>query len=319
MFAKMKYIREYNEIIKRLNDMAVVEGSFKYWKEPVKEEKPKYWWSYQARSTDIEQTSYALLAQLEMDGSKAINKVVPTVRWLSKQRNSLGGWSSTQDTVLAMQALAKFAELAFGKEGVDLQISVSAQNLKENFNVQKSNALVLQRAEGFTIPTTVKIGASGRGCALIQVTMKYHQKKAVQASNFEVKHTVTPVPTTLSPTRNCRSQKIEVCSRWKGGDSSNMALLTIQMVSGFEVDPESVEEALKSVRGLKDVEMKGKDAVLYFNMLNEDFKCVTLLVHQTSRVQNTKPALIKVYDYYDTDLSASLSYNFSVRQCGRKQ
>ena len=53
-------------------------------------------WYYQARSTDIEQTSYVLLALLEKEGKTATSKAIPIVRWLSKQRNDLGGWSSTQ-------------------------------------------------------------------------------------------------------------------------------------------------------------------------------------------------------------------------------
>ena len=71
----------------------------KHWEEPKEEDDKNTtpsWWYYQARSTDIEQTAYALLAVLEMGGKGAISDSVPIVRWLSKQRNGLGGWSSTQ-------------------------------------------------------------------------------------------------------------------------------------------------------------------------------------------------------------------------------
>ena len=41
---------------------------------------------YQARSTDIEQTAYILLAMLEEEGKAVLSGVIPIVRWLSKQR-----------------------------------------------------------------------------------------------------------------------------------------------------------------------------------------------------------------------------------------
>ena len=69
-----------------------------HWEEPQdkdESDKRRSWW-YKPRSTDIEQTSYALLAKLQFGGRNAVQQTIPIVRWLSKQRNSLGGWSSTQ-------------------------------------------------------------------------------------------------------------------------------------------------------------------------------------------------------------------------------
>ena len=62
--------------------------------EDEKKENERFY--YQARSTDIEQTAYVLLAMLENGGGSTISEAVPIVKWLSKQRNGLGGWSSTQ-------------------------------------------------------------------------------------------------------------------------------------------------------------------------------------------------------------------------------
>ena len=71
----------------------------RYWGEPKKPEKPRDNWFYapytQAKSTDIEQTAYGLMASIEKDKSKAVENI-DIVRWLSQQRNSLGGWASTQ-------------------------------------------------------------------------------------------------------------------------------------------------------------------------------------------------------------------------------
>ena len=79
-----------------------------HWEEPKdndNKDDDASWW-YRARSTDIEQTSYVLLGILEdyiTRGREAyftLSMSLPIVRWLSKQRNDLGGWSSTQVSIL---------------------------------------------------------------------------------------------------------------------------------------------------------------------------------------------------------------------------
>ena len=85
--------------------MFLLDGN-RYWGEPKQPEKPRDDWFYapyrQAKATDIEQTAYGLMASIpEDDKSKAIGSI-DIVRWLSQQRNSLGGWSSTQVCTLIL-------------------------------------------------------------------------------------------------------------------------------------------------------------------------------------------------------------------------
>ena len=50
----------------------------------------------QAPSANVEMTAYALLAYTSGGEADAVNKGLPIVKWLSKQRNAYGGFSSTQ-------------------------------------------------------------------------------------------------------------------------------------------------------------------------------------------------------------------------------
>lgn len=50
---------------------------------------------YISRSSDVEMTGYALLSYLKRRDFLATN-AVKIVKWLSKQRNDFGGFSSTQ-------------------------------------------------------------------------------------------------------------------------------------------------------------------------------------------------------------------------------
>ena len=51
---------------------------------------------YQAKSADVEMTAYALLAYVLGEEESVVSTGLPIVRWLSKQRNAYGGFSSTQ-------------------------------------------------------------------------------------------------------------------------------------------------------------------------------------------------------------------------------
>ena len=48
-------------------------------------------------------TSYVLLTLVKLGSNQDLLKARSIVRWLSKQRNSEGGFVSTQDTVVALQ------------------------------------------------------------------------------------------------------------------------------------------------------------------------------------------------------------------------
>ena len=54
------------------------------------------WWHYKAPSADVEMTSYALLAHVMGNRQQGVANGIPIVRWMSKQRNPYGGFSSTQ-------------------------------------------------------------------------------------------------------------------------------------------------------------------------------------------------------------------------------
>lgn len=44
----------------------------------------------------VEIASYYMLSRFEMEGDKALQNVLPVVRWITHQRNSDGGFISTQ-------------------------------------------------------------------------------------------------------------------------------------------------------------------------------------------------------------------------------
>lgn len=76
------------------------DGDLKYWKANENEpETPEInYWYYRPRSADTETTAYALLSIVNIESSRSskIAQGLPASRWLSTQRNILGGFGSTQ-------------------------------------------------------------------------------------------------------------------------------------------------------------------------------------------------------------------------------
>ncbi|XP_048577208.1 CD109 antigen isoform X2 [Nematostella vectensis] len=101
---------------------------------------------YRPRSADIEITAYALLA---IGHNKDVQTGLPVVRWLSQQRNSLGGYSSTQDTVVGIQAMSEFASFIYSPS---MDYTVTLTNTDDNtfsktFTVNAANSMILQEAD----------------------------------------------------------------------------------------------------------------------------------------------------------------------------
>lgn len=70
---------------------------------------------------------------------------------------------------MALQALAKYAALTYGRNG-DLRVTVtSPSGTAEDFVLDSSTRLVLQRAALPELPGTYGLRARGQGCALVQV------------------------------------------------------------------------------------------------------------------------------------------------------
>merc|ERR1711924_474369 len=99
----------------------------------------------------VETTAYALLAMLS-SGARSegghLADALPAARWLIQQRNSNGGFRSTQDTVVGLESLSSFAALAY-QSGVDLTVTISSldSDWQESVRVSNGNRDVVQRLE----------------------------------------------------------------------------------------------------------------------------------------------------------------------------
>ncbi|XP_056363731.1 alpha-2-macroglobulin-like protein 1 isoform X3 [Oenanthe melanoleuca] len=175
------------KILKRLDKAAIISDDQIFWSQQSKQEEDSLPW-YRAPSVDVELTSSILMAHLTKSSlsSDEIKKASQIVSWLTKQQNPYGGFASTQDTVAALEALALYATKIFSKDSPDLQVSLTSKEFSQNFQVDKSNRLLLQTVELPVIPQDYTLRVQGHGCLFLQAILRYHIPPVRSEATFAV-------------------------------------------------------------------------------------------------------------------------------------
>ncbi|XP_053544808.1 alpha-2-macroglobulin [Bombina bombina] len=294
-----------------LEESAVRRAGQMHWeRKSLPPSKDSYW--YRAPSVEVELTSYVLLAYVSgltvQESEQA--KSLEMVNWLSKQQNPSGGFSSTQDTVVALQALAKYAERIFSDQGT-VAVTVSDQmGFKEQVHVDQANRLLLQTVSLPQIPGEYAVTTAGVGCVFIQMVVRYNVPPPKSDAAFEIRLETNP--------KECTNQlftsfEIHIHTKYTGPrESSNMALITVKMLSGYT----PVESSIKSLEEKKLIqrsEVQSDLVTLYLNELKQDTVHLSFTVEMINQVKNLKPAVISVYDFYETAEKAFAEYNAPCR------
>ncbi|XP_036271779.1 C3 and PZP-like alpha-2-macroglobulin domain-containing protein 8 [Pipistrellus kuhlii] len=283
-------------------------------------------------SAEVEMTAYALLTYTLLGDVAA---ALPVVKWLSQQRNALGGFSSTQDTCVALQALAEYAILSYAGS-VNLTISLASTNLdyQETFALHRANRRLLQTAEIPSLPTGLFVSAKGEGCCLLQIDVTYNVPDPVARPSFQLLVSVqepkaerppapAPAPAPSAdeddPAADLHHQEyrvtLEVCTRWLHAGSSNMAVLEVPLLSGLQADEQSLEQLLLGQHvALKRYEVAGRRVLFYFDEIpSQCLTCVRFRALRQHVVGRTAALPVSVYDYYEPAFEATRFYNVSAR------
>ncbi|XP_032014868.1 alpha-2-macroglobulin-like protein 1 [Hylobates moloch] len=297
-----------NILLKQLDQQAIISGESIHWSQKPTPSSNASPWSEPA-AVDVELTAYALLAQLTKPSltQKEIAKASSIVSWLAKQRNAYGGFSSTQDTVVALQALAKYATTAYmPSEEINLAVK-STENFQRTFNIQSVNRLVFQQETLPNVPGMYTLEASGRGCVYVQTVLRYNILPPTNTKTFSLSVEIGKARCE-QPTLP-RSLTLTVHTSYVGGrSSSNMAIVEVKMLSGFS-PMEGTNQLLLQQPLVKKVEFGTDTLNIYLDELIKNTQTYTFTISQSVLVTNLKPATIKVYDYYLPDEQATIQYS----------
>ncbi|XP_029111451.1 alpha-2-macroglobulin-like [Scleropages formosus] len=276
-----------DELLEHLHRLALEQGGLLHWSQSTTE-----------MTLSVEISSYVLLAVLNKSPLTAedMGYAVRIVRWMAGQQNSYGGFSSTQDTVVALQALALFSTLAHTSEGSSTVTVQSTSGEQHRFLVDQGNRLLYQERALKDVTGQYSIAVQGTSCASVQTTLRYNIPTPAVNSTFSVAINVSSeckgVP---------RGEKVilKFSVEYNGLlESTNMVLVDIKVLSGFVPDPLSLTQ-LKRSELVERVDSKGDHIEMYLKELTRNIpKFYKLQLQQELKVKNLKAAVIKMYDYY---------------------
>ncbi|XP_015601908.1 CD109 antigen isoform X2 [Cephus cinctus] len=273
----------------------------KWWSKPVPSDDKNPWYSL-PRSVDVEMSSYNLLTYLRRN---LVTDSIPIMKWLAKQRNSEGGFASTQDTVIGIYALAKLGEKLSTKSNNIAVTFMYEGGGQSQMNINSGNTMILQKHVLPRKTRVVNITATGTGFVLVQVSSSYNLNVTGAWPLF----TLDPQ---VDKNSNANHLQLSICSGFiptKEANESNMAVMEISLPSGFTVDMDSLP-SLQVSQNVKRVETKNGDTmvVLYFDKMIRQEYCPTVSAFRTHKVAKQKPVPVSIYDYYDSSRRARAFY-----------
>uniref|UniRef100_A0A7N8XPS2 Alpha-2-macroglobulin-like n=1 Tax=Mastacembelus armatus TaxID=205130 RepID=A0A7N8XPS2_9TELE len=262
-------------LLQHLDTVAIRQGGFLYWSQTSTET---------SASLSVEISSYVLLAKLSASPSNEdLGYASHIVRWLTSQQNHYGGFSSTQDTVVALQALALYATLVFSAEGSST-VTVQSPSGHLTFYLSKTNKLVYQEKMLQDLTGKYSLEVKGTACVSMQISLHYNIPTPTDATTLSVE---------LSELSQSNVTYLWFHCRYSGKETStNMVILDIKMLSGFVPDPESLKR-LKGALLVARVEQNEDHVLVYITEVRGIYKLI-----QELPVENLKPAVVKIYDYY---------------------
>ncbi|XP_073402565.1 alpha-2-macroglobulin-like protein 1 isoform X2 [Dendrobates tinctorius] len=290
-------------LLDKLEQKAVKKDGQLYW-QPIPQPVSNETWQ-QASSTEVELTSYVLLALLSTT-TKDLFHAAQIVRWLSKQQNAFGGFSSTQDTVVALQALALYAEAIF-TDKIDSTVTLTSnKGFQAQFRVKNDNRLLLQRSTLPDIPGEYTVTSSGNGCVYVQAHLKYNIPPQRNDAAFMIRLDVRSIQCIRGLPAKLQ---LDIFFAYTGSrQKSNMALIQVKMFSGFSPVKSSIEQ-LKIFRIIQRAEEEMDMLTFYLDEIGHIISSFSLLLEQEYPVLNVKPAAVKIYDYYKKDEYATAEYS----------
>uniref|UniRef100_A0A667YWD3 Alpha-2-macroglobulin bait region domain-containing protein n=1 Tax=Myripristis murdjan TaxID=586833 RepID=A0A667YWD3_9TELE len=296
-------------LLKQLDKDAVRRGGFIFWTQKATET---------SDSLSVEISAYVLLAKLSASSTtrEELGSASGIVRWLASQQNSYGGFSSTQDTVVALQALALYSSQVFTPEGSS---SVLAQSPSGHltFEVDPTNKLLYQEKQLKDVAGKYQFEVKGTACVAVQLALHYNIPVVTNDTSFSIQ---------IKPEADCKTSlrpkvNLKLTSEYRGKESTtNMVILDIKVLSGFVPDPQGIHSDDYQVISSRSVT---DHAICFFFFFCQQLLPGIPIDHNLELVQelpmqNLKAAVVKIYDYYQPSKqihSHFMQHLISITQC----
>ncbi|XP_068210039.1 CD109 antigen-like [Palaemon carinicauda] len=289
---------------------------------------PKFEQKWDAHA--VEATSYGLMVYLIRNGVDIIQERI--VEWLNAMRMHDGGFISTVDTIVAMQALTEYSYRARLRDITDMKVTVevTGETGRSSSSVVISNSSI---SEINIIPITnvwglVNVVANGAGQAILQLDVAYgidwtDLKKQPPVEAFDLM-----VEERYSKFGNKSMCVVNICARWvnlEESAQSSATVIEVEVPTGyvaFQLDLErSIHDARKSgsFPSIRDVigghgDTFARKTVWFFDYIpsNESW-CFKYQMRRWYPVANlTKVRMATIYEQYQPERFQMVMMNSTV-------
>ncbi|KAL7013578.1 hypothetical protein ACKWTF_015474 [Chironomus riparius] len=245
----------------------------------------------------VETTAYCLLLLLVRN--ERLNDAAKIANYLIRISNARGGYYSSQDTVMAIYALSKYALVPEPATTAQLTITPNVGD-PVHVDYNSSLALTLQTVKLNKTAHSVNVDVSGArsGNLIISLTCAYYEQSVSFQPAFRI---------TYKYTYTCRSQIIIklLLNFIPVGQSTGMSIATVTFPSGF---------AYNRLYNGPDVTLtepakNGQVVTFYFDKMTNNETSIQFGAIRSNFVEGARlEGYIEVLDYYNPVNEASATY-----------
>ncbi len=255
------------------------------------------------RSASIETTAYATLALVQHGDAFNASK---TSKWLVSKRNAYGGYGSTQDTVVTLQALTEYATNA--RSDADLTITLKGEDIDKQLKINQTNFDVLQVVE-VPVNAQIEMTVRGKGDAIGQVVRRFNEPMAdtapaAQMLKIDVDYDTTEVEVNdlVRVSVNLEFNPLPELEISEAG----MIVLDVSIPTGFEPVTDSIIAITQKMENIKRYDIAGRKVIFYVENMKPVEKIAFNFQVKALYPVKAKGVTSTAYSYYKPDIKGEV-------------
>ena len=182
-----------------------------------------------------------------------------TTKWLAGQRNALGGFGSTQDTVVSLHGLTTFSTKV--RTNVDRTVVLESDTWRKEVHITPENADVLQTVQ-VPLGEVVVVTAEGKGDAVLQSVLRYNvpERRTEIQDVFDI---AVDYGTDYVEVDDLITVSASVTFTPSVAIEAGMVVLDVAVLTGFESVRDTIAALVEENDNLKRFEIAGRKVILY--------------------------------------------------------
>jgi CD109 antigen len=255
------------------------------------------------RSASIETTAYATLALVKHGDAFNASR---SSKWLVSKRNAYGGYGSTQDTVMTLQALTEYATGA--RSDADLTITLKGGGIDKQLKINDKNFDVLQIVE-VPVNAQIEMTVDGKGDAIGQVVRRFNEPEAdttpaAQMLKIDVDYDTTEVEVNdlVKVSVQLEFNPLPELQIAEAG----MIVLDVSVPTGFEPVRDTIVAVTQKMDNIKRYDVAGRKVIFYVENMKPGERIAFDFMVKALYPVKAKGVTSTAYSYYKPDVKGEV-------------